>query len=523
MREKSKFVIFFIALALIVSLFTACSSGGSEETVTDQTDPDATSSESGDEVVELTMFVNHPWWTQREWGGAVAEEITKQTGVKLNIQVAADDNQLSLMMASGDLPDLVFTADNVDRMADPKLSYAWNELIEEYAPSFEIDKTRKAVNTVSDENFYTILNAFSTEEEWNSNDKALPGAGSAGLAVREDIMEELGNPEIKSLTDFENVLMQVKENYDGMLPLVMDINHLGGFFKAHFGIDVGPTAPWYERDGELFYETRHPGYLEYYKYMNRLYRNGLITAENFTFADDQRDDQMVLSGDAFAHMYVMRVADANNTNLEKQGEDFRYKLLTESISEDTVYINSMIGWSGVFITKNNKNPEASIKLMEFMLSEEGQKLGLWGIEGEHWTWNEEGYPQFNYDVNDEEYKGEEGIYWWGLLGGSAVSEGIGNYVPGLQSTEGFQMAKERTIYRPELGLVNPDPDTEERNILTSIQEMIKNEETKIYLAKSEEEAVAAYEQMMANAEKIGIEQLEEWATEEYQSVIQFFE
>lgn len=513
--HKKKLGYMLVALLLLVALLAAC--GGGDDT---STTPDGTPTSGGDgeEVVELTMFINHPWWPTREWSGELAEEITKKTGVRLNIQIAADDNQLPLMISSGDLPDLVYTADNIDRMSDSRISMAWNELIDQYAPDFEIDPISIAINTAEDGNFYTIKNAFSSEEEWMGNDKALPGGGTPGLALREDILEELGNPSLNSLDDFANVLGMVKENYPDMIPMVMDVNHIGSYLRTQHGI----IGPWYEEAGELYHEIRQPAYLEYYKYMNMLYRNGYITAENFTFADDRQDDQLVLGGRAFAHMYVLRVADENNTNLQNQGEDFRFSLQKEPLSEDARYINSGTGWSGTFITNNNSNPEAAIKFVQFMMSEEGQQLGLWGIEDVHWTMHEEGYPEYLFDPSDSEFKDRLGIHWWGLFASGAVLEGVGNYVPGLQATEAAQKIKEDFQFYPELGLVQPLADTEERNIQNRIDDMITNEETKIYLANSEEEAIQAYNQMIENAERIGLEQLEEWASEEYQRVLENF-
>ena len=69
------------------------------------------------------------------------------------------------MIASGDLPDLIFTL-REPRLENPDMSYPWNELIEKYAPDFEIDPVRLAVNTAQDGNVYTVLNAFATPEEW---------------------------------------------------------------------------------------------------------------------------------------------------------------------------------------------------------------------------------------------------------------------------------------------------------------------------------------------------------------------
>src|SRR5690606_35146227 len=98
------------------------------------------------EIVELSLFINHTWYPMTEWAGTIAEELTKKTGVKLNVTVAADSEQLPLMIASGDLPDLIFTG-REPRLETPEMSYDWHELIKEYAPDFEIAQNRVAVNT----------------------------------------------------------------------------------------------------------------------------------------------------------------------------------------------------------------------------------------------------------------------------------------------------------------------------------------------------------------------------------------
>lgn len=122
---------------------------------------------------ELSLFIDAPWYPVTEWKGPVADKITEKTGVKLKVTVATDDKQLPLMIASGDLPDLVFTYSNIDRLSDSKLSYSWNELIEKYAPDFKIDKTRIAIHTMDDGKFYTVRNSFATEEEMKNSKYSL--------------------------------------------------------------------------------------------------------------------------------------------------------------------------------------------------------------------------------------------------------------------------------------------------------------------------------------------------------------
>jgi putative aldouronate transport system substrate-binding protein len=508
-----------IALSLML-LLTACSGGNNGKngnsagnTGTDKVDNGSnkpSDKPAEQEIVELDVFVNMSWWPLKDWSGKVAEEITKKTGVKLNVQVAADDKQLPLLIASGDLPDLVYTATDLTRMADKDVSYPLGELIEKYAPDFEISQERIGVNTMPDGNYYTIRNAFSTEQEWKDNPKAIPGAN--GMTVREDIMEELGNPELNNLEDLISILGQVKQKYPDMVPLVWDKDQIGQNLRINFGLKKGKG--FVDIDGAARYYLKDENYLNYYLYMNRLYREGYMIAENFTFKDAQQDDQYVLNGQAFAH--GGGAADTTNPQLEQLGKTFRMKQITKLLSDQAGIPMGGSGWAGMYVTKNNKNPEASIKFLQYMYSEEGQKLGLYGIEGEDWEWNEaENYPVMKYDYNNTEIQTSMGVVWWGLIGSSGVNEALQRYNPDSQMTQWGLAAREVLEFNPALGLVATEPDTEEQTIEAQIQSMVTTEELKIYMAASEEEAKAQYEALLQKAESLGLAKLEEWATTKY--------
>ncbi|MNH39659.1 hypothetical protein D3C79_1008620 [compost metagenome] len=63
---------------------------------------------------------------------------------------------------------------------------------------------------------------------------------------------------------------------------------------------------------------------------------------------------------------------------------------------------------------------------------------------------------------------------------------------------------------PALGLLIPDSDSAEGVIRTKLEEMIRTEEVRIFMSASEEEAVQAYNDMLAKAEQIGLSQYEAW-------------
>ncbi|WP_172193616.1 extracellular solute-binding protein [Saccharibacillus qingshengii] len=516
MKRCKKSLLLSLSGLLLLAPLSACGGGGTQK---NEAAPQAQADADG--VKELTLFIDAPWYPVKEWKGPVADKITEKTGVKLKVTVATDDKQLPLMISSGDLPDLVFTNSNIDRMSDSKLSYPWNELIGQYAPDFKIDPTRIAIHTMDDGNFYTVRNSFATQEEMAANKYAIGSDGNPGIAVREDIMQELGNPPIKSTDDFMKVLGMVKSKYPDMVPLIMDKDWLEQYFLQQFGVEALLDG-WYEQGGQVDYAIRQPEMLEFFKFMNELYRNGYVLGENFAYTNDQIDDQYATSGKAFAHSHTVSTADTDNIKLEKAGQSYRFTMLPSALSEKTKIVSTGLGFAGTFITKKNADPEASIKFLQYLASDEGKKLTMFGVEGEHWTWNEKGYPDLKYDPSDSDFINKNGIKWWYLYN-DGVMEGLQGYVEGTQKTQALMQRKEITEYKPELGLIQTQPDSGEKTTKTKIDEMIKNEKVKIYLAASEEEAVANYEKMIETAESIGLNKLVDWANRIYQDKKTLFE
>ncbi|MFC5470941.1 ABC transporter substrate-binding protein [Cohnella suwonensis] len=529
-RDMKKKFAGLLAALMMIALLSAC--GGNSENGGQSGEASASASAkettaTGDsgtagEPVELSLFINHPWYPIKEWTGPIADKITEKTGVKLKVTVATDDKQLPVMIASGDLPDLIFDADQFDRLSNSNISYPWNELIEKYAPDFEIDPIRKAVNTVDDGNFYTVRMAFATEKEWNENKYALGNDGNPGIDVREDLLKELGNPQIKTLDDFVNVLGMVKEKYPDMVPLVMDNYWFEPYFMSQFGMNGWELSSWDEQDGKVSYGLNNPKLLDFFKFMNNLYRKGYIQAENFAFANSQIDDEYAIGGKAFAHSHTVRVADSDNLAAKQKGVPYTFKMIPTALTKDAVIFNNGVGWSGTYITKNNKNPEKSIKLLQYLASDEGKKLTMFGIEGEHWTWNEEGYPNLKYNPSDAEFVNKNGIKWWYLYS-DAITEGLWSYVPGTQTTQALMEAKAITVYKPVLSMIQLKGDSPEKAIKTKLDEMVNNQKVKIYLAKSDAEMMKAYEELISNAKKIGMDKLEAYANQVYSQKKTLFE
>ncbi|MDR1468193.1 MAG: extracellular solute-binding protein [Spirochaetaceae bacterium] len=235
--------------------------------------------------VELDLFINFPWFATDSWIGIIPEEITRKTGVKLNVTRAVDDRQLGLMIASGNLPDLIFTDQELNRLADEKFAYSYNGLIKQYGLNWQPDKmvitNSQLYNKSGDGNYYFLLTAFSSAEKW----KNAKGVGNMpSIGVRQDILDALGNPPLNTLADFERVLGMVKARYPNMIPYVAGwINtHENKALRVWSGVSNENFA---EEDGKVIFYINSKNYRQYLQYVNGLYRKGYMIADNYSLTD----------------------------------------------------------------------------------------------------------------------------------------------------------------------------------------------------------------------------------------------
>jgi putative aldouronate transport system substrate-binding protein len=117
-------------------------------------------------------------------------------------------------------------------------------------------------------------------------------------------------------------------------------------------------------------------------------------------------------------------AEANSLFKQDEGENtdkqfYMFKVVAPGIDPDktTFSPRSSLGWDAIGITTKNKYPVETVKFANYLASEEGQYLLLWGIEGVHWDMvngrhqpRPEIIPGFQKDWN--EYSKATGIRKW---------------------------------------------------------------------------------------------------------------
>lgn len=68
---------------------------------------------------------------------------------------------------------------------------------------------------------------------------------------------------------------------------------------------------------------------------------------------------------------------------------------------------------------------------------------------------------------------------------------------------------------PVIGMIRFATDSDEANINAKLDEMVKNQQTNIFMAENEEACEEAFQEMIQQAEQIGMSRLEEYGNQSY--------
>ncbi|MCI8353881.1 MAG: hypothetical protein HFI47_02190 [Lachnospiraceae bacterium] len=214
------------------------------------------------------------------------------------------------------------------------------------------------------------------------------------------------------------------------------------------------------------------------------------------------------SYDAHADIYSATIAD--------NGDDFRLKLVTDELSDKCKAYDTLAAGRGLYITRSCKDVEAAYRLLAYAYGEEGMRLLMWGMEGVDYTLDADGYPVLNYDFqgSDAMLK-ERGLKYWGWLVHNAIVTSIAEVNNDSQTTRDKLSLSEHVVRNPVIGMIRFEMDSEEENINTRLTEAVKNAQTNIYMADSEEACIEAYNFMIQQAEELNMGRLEEYGNEVY--------
>lgn len=383
----------------------------------------------------------------------VGKAITEKTGVTIEAEFdvgsGGGDNKIALMAASGDVPDLIFAKGNLSKLVDAGYIVDMTELIDKHAPNIKkifSENMNRLKYSNEDPAIYSIPTNVGVDQQYFD--------AGGGFEIQQRVLKELGYPKVRTVQDFENVLKQYVEKNpttDGQptIPLTLNADDWRIMITVTNPAFIATGAP---DDGEYYvdpqtYEAKlhykRPEEKEYFRWLNHMYNEGLLDKDTFVQKDDQYKAK-IASGRVLGLIdQEWGYMDAENALKSAGKDEYTYAHFPVTLSEeykDHSFQSAGVDGYGISITTACKDPVRAIKFIDWLSSDEGQVLVNWGIEGKHYTVDENGKRVIPEEITDRRVNdttnftkqtglgNPDGLYKiFGARYGDGVKDPSGNY------------------------------------------------------------------------------------------------
>ncbi len=474
--------------------------------------------EQREEAVTVTWFVaisgySKEWNPQENLSDA---KILENTGVNLEIK-SGDLTELDALIATDSLPDLItLEAGEPERsqLEDSGQVASLEPLFEQYAPESNIPDSMKEWYRNSDGNWYTIASYFYGPERTNVEYGGYLGSHNNNY-VRSDLLRQTGIriSELHTKEGVLNALRSVRElTYQGE-PVIP----FSGWWTQSIAEQFGMQTE--DEEGNLLSMYRQPEWLEALVFGNQLYREGLMTDEEFTESTNQRLKQ-VEAGRVFFSSGYANVKDAKDVLLSNdQNAVMEYAGQIMGDSGNVSHLKSVPsgGWTVTMVRQDAEHMEEIIRFIDYMTRDEATLDAFYGTG--------------TYDIVDGVYKKSIAVdqefqddyeqaakrYLMNLeffIDWTVIQK----YLPKSEWRTFCSQYADCEIYDSKAWdaakeIKSGSPLFETKQL---IEEYYRGAEIKILTSASEEECIQRYEEAIRKMDELGLRELEAYEQQQYQ-------
>lgn len=411
-----------IAVILGMSMLLAACSGNTNNS--NGNSPDETNAPGStvkeEELVTLRLLVIE---TGTKWNTypdtAVAEEIAKKVGVKIEY-VESDDSKFSVLLAGGDLPDIVRAepAKHGKQLIEGDLIIPMDDLLEEYGK--DIMQNVPTVVDYSRNNWSEGRNqVYFLPPQIQSDPSPVYPPLTIGPTIRWDYYKEIGAPAFNTPDELLDVLEQIvakhPETEDGKKTYGVSMWQDWGLWPYIFPFVWYTTQATNNSDlmARSLDETQYRNILTEedstfwvaMDFYNKANRRGLLDPDALTM---KHNDYLAkaTAGQIVIGPATWAMGDFNS----KYAKDGKGYMVLPTGKRAWSGGANPLGWTGksYTISKSSKHPEKAMEFLNYLYSYEGARTMYSGVEGVHWD-DVDGKPQ----INDETFalKNAGGAEW----------------------------------------------------------------------------------------------------------------
>lgn len=536
MKRKSVRRVFAATLAAVMVLgLMACGSTG-EESGSDK--PENTASGTD----ELYWFSDVSGWgpSTANWKtteSPATKYIEENFGLTLNVEQPPTDasTKLGLMIASGDLPDLMSITDSDMYKQLVSAGKVWDmkSFLEKYDPDshllkdFPEDVKQALVDTYGDWYSYSShMESANNREVFVPDDQIWVDVVEKGdnscIMINKDIMDAVGITEddVKTEEGFYAACEKVKNSgytVDGQSVLTVVLhadqwinNSLDAVISNNFG--VVPV----DEDGNYVHKETTPGYKNALKFVNNLIQKGYLDVNTMTI-DETALKTYLDAKRVFCWIGNQAQQDKTNMPWVSYGPIAASNGAKPVLGKD---LSAGTGWIQTLVSKDCKYPEKVAKMISWLSSKEGLMCNYYGVEGTDYTVDdkgivtrtEEGTKTYAEDYNNN-------IMMWPFANTSferstePVPEANTNRGEEVQLMTAFGKNENTYIYDSSLlGFQNSqvfEPSSDLGLKLGQVKSYLESQKAKIVTAVSDEEFEKEYQSMLDTLAGYSIKEIDE--------------
>lgn len=400
--------------------------GDASSEVTGSSGPDDTT-----EPYEFDAYYSYQG-SVKPWGeDAASKYMNEKFNIKVNYSCpeADADSKLNLMISSDDLPDVII----LDRNANWLKLINLGKLVDINTLKYEgcsfdediLESTQKLLSVNG--GLYGIPN-------W-----ARKGAtgGNMSWMVNHDVYEQLGSPELKTLEDLHQFMLDAKDkgvktsDDQSIFPWLprQDDNGfytVSAIYRSYGNPNLIDTY-WSQADNDVKLAVYDDNYISALKIANQWYKEGLFPETTYTDSNDQFTEKLA-NGRAAVTYYDFSQDDTNHFRTLLQEKDGNtYDLLGWELKDSPIYPaadgvdyvygeeGGTVGWNVNCITTKAENPQRIFDLYTWMLTKDGSINMMYGPEGGLWEGkDDEGNPILKKPEEEltSDEKNAAGCWFW---------------------------------------------------------------------------------------------------------------
>lgn len=334
------------------------------------------------------------------------------TNVHVDFRAVSDETaqNFNLMVASGDWADIMVWGSNyysggAVKAVEDGVFMELTDVINEYMPNYS--------SLIQDKDIYpqVIMNDGKIGEifpiDWGTSK---PGTGPI---VRKDWLDDLGiDPaSIETYDDYHTMLTRFKNEKGASQALYLGPYGVpyGNYLAAGYGIAAycdpsSDTGSFYQEDGTIKFGLIQPEFKDYLTMIHAWYEEGLISSDYISHSDIQISAGDVTDGSTGLWYHMSQIM---SEHVAQSGDpSFNSCAIQDAVKNpgDKTqlgnYSDSRVERNSLSISGDCQNIELVAKWIDFAFSDQGSMIYSYGIEGETYTLDADGNPQFTALITD---------------------------------------------------------------------------------------------------------------------------